>query len=110
MDMRNCQILTGHLGQDPVVKTVKVKDADKKVTEGSIAYTPRGSEEPCWYNFEIWGDTPATLIGDLKAGDKLQISGAHVYTTGADGKRYYKIIAESFELMTPKAAEKKAAA
>ena len=102
MDMRNTMILTGNLGQDPKVKNLEIAGKPKVVTEGSIAYTPRGKEEPCWYNFEIWGETPAKLVGGLKKGDKLQINGPMTYDTGEDGTKYYKIVADGFELMSTK--------
>lgn len=100
MDSRNFMIITGNLGDNPVVKELKIQGKDKKVVEGSLAVTIKGREEPCWYNFEIWGETAAKLVGSLNKGDKLQVCGAFIYNEADDGKRYYKLIGESFELMT----------
>ena len=112
MDTRNVVILTGRLGSDADVKTIKLKtkDEERRVIEIRLA-TNKGKNivdgkkvpDTEWHTCVGWGDRIVDGLQELKKGDKVQLNGWIKYeiTDEGDDSRYFtKIIIEGYELMT----------
>lgn len=107
MDLRNAVILTGRLGGDAEVKTVKTLDKatneriDITLVEFSLA-TNRANQTD-WHQVVSFGDENVKRLGQLRKGDKVQVNGYIRYDrVEVDGvrKTYPKIVATGYEMMT----------
>lgn len=78
--LKNRVLLTGNVGQDPVLKTI---DSGSKVVNLSIAVNERfkkkGDSEytinTYWHNLVAWGNTAENINKVVKAGHNISIEG-----------------------------------
>lgn len=100
--MSNRLEITGNLGRDPTIKTVKTKDGDKAVAEFSVfadnwkrddtgKYEPDGG---FWVSVSVWGVTADRAFAHLRKGARVTCAGRftpHSYESKEHNETRYEL-------------------
>lgn len=107
MDMRCFVNLIGHLGKDPVITDYKYLDKKSKQTVNSqlveLSIATNHLPKATWHTVVGYGDFNVKHLGQLKAKEKLMVSGYLRYDVVGEGdakRTFTKIIVQGFELMS----------